>query len=106
MAIPLIPLIAGAAVGAIATYIYKDKASRKALKKSIKKTGEKLSEGADSVKSVLKKTKTQAEKTSPENTTAEPQASEAETDEKPASSSKRKSPGRTEAATKTLKPEE
>lgn len=96
MAIPLIPLIAGAAVGAVATYIYNDKSSRKALKKSIDITGKKFSEGADSIKSALKRNKTQTEETS--------EASEVKADEKPASS-KRKTPVRKKAATKTVKAE-
>ena len=51
----LIPLIAGAAIGAVTTYIYKDKKSRDAIKKGMDTTGEKISDGVDNIKSAFSK---------------------------------------------------
>jgi len=64
MAIQLLPLIAGAALGALATYLYKDDEARKSIKKGVDKVGDKLAEGANSIKeTVSRKTKsTKAEK--------------------------------------------
>jgi len=55
MNIRLIPLVAGAVIGAVTTYLYKDKKSRDALKKGIDATEDKISDGVDSIKSALKK---------------------------------------------------
>ena len=51
----LIPFIAGAAIGAVTTYIYKDKKSRETLKKGMDTTSEKVSDGVDSIKSAFAK---------------------------------------------------
>lgn len=50
MALPLIPFVAGAAVGSLVTYLYKDESS----KEKIKDTAQKLT---DNVKSFVKRDK-------------------------------------------------
>lgn len=53
MAIQLLPLVAGAAVGALVTYLYKDDNARKSIKKNLGVASDKLSEGVDSVKTAI-----------------------------------------------------
>lgn len=55
MAIPLIPLVAGAALGGIATYFYKDPAARKKVTDSFKGAGNKVTESVENVKNKFTK---------------------------------------------------
>jgi hypothetical protein len=57
MAIPLIPLIAGAAVGAAATYLLKDPQVKDALRKSGEKALEGVGTGISALGGVLGKVK-------------------------------------------------
>lgn len=53
MAIPLIPFLVGAAAGAVATYVYKDKESQQSIKKGLDKAGDTLASGAKTVKKTV-----------------------------------------------------
>ena len=92
MSIRLIPLVAGAVIGAVTTYLYKDKQSRDALKKGIDATEDKISDGVDSIKSALKQKKEEP---------LEVEEVEALADkEEPKTTRKRKTTTRKKAATK------
>lgn len=53
MAFPLLPFIAGAAVGSLVAYVYKDDASHKALRKSGRRVVRLYQEGEKSVRGLL-----------------------------------------------------
>lgn len=62
MAIPLIPFIAGAALGGLATYFYQDKTLRRNVNQSSKKLGEGLKKTASTVTEQAQKSGTAVKK--------------------------------------------
>lgn len=61
MALPLVPFIAGAVIGGAAIYLYRDKKTRKRIKKQVKGAADKVSGSVSSVRSKFGSKKQQHE---------------------------------------------
>lgn len=53
MALPLVPFIAGALVGGVSTYLYRDKKTRKKIGKQVRSATDKVTESVSSVRGKL-----------------------------------------------------
>ena len=69
MALPLIPFLTGAAIGAVATYIYKDEATQKKITEGTSAAAEKISatvsSGTEKVKSAVRSKKSEEAEAAP-----------------------------------------